>query len=79
MTDTLPREVDYLQRYDQLNEFIKNYIEMPDKMISLLIRFLEQSNGKLSMRGLGKEFAKLADQEVEVIEEKYAEVFFRNE
>ncbi len=27
---TLPEEIAYLRKYDFLNEFIKNYIDMPD-------------------------------------------------
>lgn len=72
---TLPEEVDYLTKYDLLNDFIKNYIDMPDKLVDLLIRFLNQSNGKLSKRACGKEFAALTEKEVRVIENKYDEIF----
>ncbi len=44
---TLPEEVDYLKKYDQLNNFIKNHIDMPDKLVDLLIRFLDQNGGML--------------------------------
>jgi len=47
---TLPEEVDYLVKYDLMNTFIKNYIDMPDKLIDLLIRFLRQNQGVLSKR-----------------------------
>lgn len=47
---TLPEEVDYLTRHDLLDDFIKNYIDMPDKRIDRLIRFLRQNNGRLSKR-----------------------------
>lgn len=72
---TLPDEVEYLKRYDLLNEFIKNYIDMPDKLVDLLIRFLAQNGGKLSKRAREKEFEKLADREIKAIEQKYAEIF----
>jgi hypothetical protein len=72
---TLPEEVDYLTKYDLLNEFIKNYIDMPDKLIDLLIRFLNQNSGQLSKRARGKEFAALTDIEVQAIENKYDEIF----
>lgn len=71
----LPEEVGYLRKYDLLNEFIKNYIDMPDKMVALLIRFLSQNDGKLSKRGRAKEFEKLTEKEIQTIEVKYAEVF----
>ena len=72
---TLPEEVAYLKKYEMLNEFIKNYIDMPDKLVDLLIRFLAQNNGKLSKRAREREFAKLTDIEIQTIEQKYAEIF----
>lgn len=75
VSQTLPEEVEYLRKYDLLNEFIKNYIDMPDKLVDLLIRFLSQNNGKLSKRGRAKGFEQLTDKEIQAIEAKYAEVF----
>jgi Fic family protein len=72
---TLPEEVEYLRKYDLLNEFIKNYIDMPDNLIDLLIRFLTQNNGKLSKRAREKEFEKLTSPEIRAIEQKYEEIF----
>ena len=44
---TLPEEVYYLARYDLLNDFIKNYIDMPDKSVDwhmyLMSLFPQQS------------------------------------
>ena len=72
---TLPEEVDYLTRHDLLNEFIKNYIDMPDQRVDLLIRCPRQNNGRLSKRARHKEFAALTDKEARAIENKYDEVF----
>ena len=74
----LPEEVKYLERYDRINIFIKNYIDMPDKMVDLLITFLRQNEGILSKRALGKEFAQLTDKEAQAIESKYREVFLND-
>jgi hypothetical protein len=72
---TLPEEVSYLKKYDLLNDFIKNYIEMQDKLVDLLIRFLDQHDGKLSKRARDKEFSQLTEDEVQTIERKYDDVF----
>jgi len=72
---TLPHEVNYLIKYDLLNEFIKNYVDMPDKLVDLLIRFLNQNNGKLSKWAKEREFEKLTDREIQAIQQKYAEIF----
>jgi hypothetical protein len=75
VNNTLPDEVAYLRKYDLLNEFIKNYIDMPDRLADLLIRFLMQNNGKLSKRAQQKEFEKLTAQEISAIEQKFKEIF----
>jgi len=72
---TLPAEVDYLLKYDQLNSFIKNFLDMPDNKVDLLIRFLVQNGGRLSKRAIGKEFSGLTEQERQAIEARYLEVF----
>lgn len=72
---TFPEEVDYMTKYDLLNDFIKNYIDMPDKLVDLLIRFLNQNNGKLSKRARDREFNQLTEDEVQTIERKYDDVF----
>lgn len=72
---TLPEEIEYLRKYDLLNDFIKNYIDMPNHLIDLLIRFLTQNKGTLSKRAQEKEFEKLTSSEIRAIETKYAEYF----
>lgn len=75
ITKALPEEVDFLQKYDQMKSFIDNYIDMPDHITDLLIRFLRQNKGKLSNRALKKEFSALTAKEVNVFESKFAEIF----
>ena len=76
---TLPEEVRYLTKYDLMNDFIKNYIDMPDKLVDLLIRFLTQNNGRLSNRARSKEFVLLTESEVRAIEVKYDEIFHQGD
>jgi len=71
----LPAEVDYLQRYDLMKSFVNQYIDMPDHTADLLIHFLNQNEGKLSKRAQNKEFNTLTRDEIEVLENKYEEVF----
>jgi Fic family protein len=73
--NTLPAEVAYLQKYDLLSNFIKNYLDMPDKTVDLLIRFLINNKGILSARALSQEFKGLEKKEIAAIEEKYHEIF----
>lgn len=75
VTKVLPDEIKYLQQYDEMKAFVNGYIDMPDHTVSLLINFLYQNNGKLSKRARGKEFAALRDEEVQVFEDKFGEIF----
>lgn len=68
---TIPAEVEYLKRYDEMKTFLEDLYEMPDKTIALLVRFLEQGKGKLSERAQSKEFKELKASEVKAIEQKY--------
>lgn len=75
ITETVPNEVIYLQKHDQMKAFINNYLDMPNLKIDLLIRFLSQNQGKLSNRARSKEFEALKDEEIQLIESKYQDIF----
>ena len=71
----LPRELKYLRNYDDMKRYLDDYFEMPDKTVALLIRFLEQNNGKLSKRAKMREFDVLTDEEIGQIENNYDALF----
>jgi hypothetical protein len=71
----IPNEVNYLLQYDEFKNYLDDEFEMPDKMVALLVRFLEQNNGNLSKRAREKEFTALKDAEVSRIELKFKEIF----
>jgi Fic family protein len=71
----IPEEVDYLEKYDRMKDYLDNLFEMPDKTVALIIRFLEQGSGNLSERARNKEFNALTADEIVRIEEKYREIF----
>ncbi len=71
----IPKEVDYLTKYDTFKKAIENEYEMPDKLIAILNRFLEQNNGVLSKRARDKEFVLLTKKEIQSVEEIYKEIF----
>lgn len=72
--DIIPKEVAYLTRFEVFKSAMEEY-EMPDRLIALLIGFLEQNNGLLSKRAREEEFEKLKDEEVSDIENLFKEVF----
>jgi Fic family protein len=71
----LPEEIRYLERYDTLKTRIAARFDMPDYRLDLLIRFLQQNNGKLSKRKQSKEFSTLTAEEALSLERLYQEVW----
>lgn len=71
----IPQEVAYLQKYDAMKVWLDDTFEMPDKMVAMLIRFLELNNGTLSKRARGKEFKDLTSSEIQKIEEYFQNYF----
>jgi hypothetical protein len=71
----IPNEVTFLQNYDEFKSYLDNTFEMPNNMVALLVRFLEQGNGVLSKRALKNEFSDLQEAEISDIENKYQEIF----
>ena len=75
LVNIIPNEVEYLKKYDAFKQFLDRRFEMPDNMISLIVGFLEQGNGTLSVRLRKKEFSALTQIEVEEIETTFKEIF----
>lgn len=78
LVNVIPNEIEYLKKFDEFKRFIDNKFEMPDNMISLLVGFLEQGNGKLSKRAKSNEFNKLTIDEISNIEKQFQSVFLDN-
>jgi Fic family protein len=72
---TIPEEVEYLEKYDLMKGYLDNLFQMPDKTVALIVRFLQQGKGRLSERAKAKEFKELTEEEVRSIENKYQEIF----
>jgi Fic family protein len=71
----IPQEVNYLRKYDSMKAWLDDKFEMPDNLVALLIRFLEQHKGRFSKRARTKEFEALSDSEIEEIENKFRSIF----
>lgn len=73
--DIMPKEVDYLARYDRMRLALNQCVEMPDRSADMLIRFLRQNKGRFSKRARAGEFKALTEVECRDIEAAYAEIF----
>jgi hypothetical protein len=71
----IPEEVVYLQHYDEMKSMLDDKFSMPDNLVDLLIRFLEQNNGAISKRAMGNEFSMLTEEEVNEIEGTFKSIF----
>jgi len=76
VTQDLPREVAYLEGYDEFSRRVQEEVaDMPDRTIDLLSTFLRQNGGTLSKRVRTREFERLTADEVEQIEALYSSCF----
>lgn len=72
--NNMPAELDFLHRYDQLKQALREVVDMPDRKLDLMITLLHQNNGKLAKRRR-KQFEELTDAEVERMEGLYLALF----
>lgn len=70
----LPHETDFLRRYDHFRARVGAIVDMPERSIDLLFRFLQQNGGQLSNRAREREFAALTAGEAETIEQLYGKL-----
>lgn len=73
--EDLPREVRFLEAFDSFNQAVQQIVDMPTAQVELLLKFLEQNQGRLSQRGRSREFEALTPVEVEQMEAIYADAF----
>ncbi len=72
--EDLPNETEFLRRYDLFRTGVTSMIDMPDRTVDLLFRFLHQNSGRLSNRAREHEFRSLTNSEAGQIEALYDEV-----
>jgi len=71
----MPPETAFLRNYDVIRASVEGLVDMPERTIDLLYRFLRQHGGTLSRRARTRELVALTDHEVERIEAIYAASF----
>jgi len=70
----VPKELLFLQRYDELKGDIQNIVDMPDNKVDRMIIFLHQNKGKLASRKR-KLYKEMNDNEIKQMEQAYIQVF----
>lgn len=75
ITRIIPKEINYLEKYDRIKNAINSIINLPNTRVDLLIKVLNQNKGKLSDRKRQKDFDELSEEDISMIEQSYAEIF----
>ena len=74
ITEDIYQEMDFLLKYDQIKDAIQETVEMPNRSIDLMIKFLHQNRGVLAARKRNH-FPELTDDEISEMEKAYRDVF----
>ncbi len=69
---SVPQEIHFLLSYDRARTAVRDIVDMPDRLLDLLLRLMGQQGGRLSVRKREKHFAMLTDDEVARIEAAFA-------
>lgn len=71
----LPEELAFLESRDGFHRRVTAIVDMGERRLDLLLRFLRQNHGTFSKRAITEEFSALTDQEVMDIESIYQKLF----
>ena len=63
-----PEELRFLERYDRLKAGVEDVVDLPNRLLSMLLRLVRQNGGRLSATKRSSTFAMLTDDEIEQIE-----------
>ena len=73
--EVIPRELLFLDSCDRFSTGVRRLVDMPERLVELLRRFLKQNGGRLSARARQREFSALTDAEARDLERLYADSF----
>jgi hypothetical protein len=74
ITEDIFWEMEFLVKYDETKSAFRNIVDMPDKQIDLLIKFMHQNRGTFPARKRTK-FSVLTDDELNKMQTAFREIF----
>lgn len=74
LAEDMPRELQFIQRYDEAKRELQGIVDMPDKEINLMLTFFHQNNGVFPKRRRER-FHKLTDEEIARMQAVYRRVY----
>lgn len=72
------QELEFIYKYDLMKNTIQKIVDLPDRKMDLLIRFLNQNNGKLSKKKYEKYFSQLTKIEISKITHALSKFYQQN-
>lgn len=76
--EEMPQELTFILRFDDAKKAMQDIVDMPDKLIALMLKYLHQNKGVLAKKRRA-EFSKLTDEEIELMQEAYRMVYVSDE
>ncbi|MEO6723107.1 MAG: Fic family protein [Ferruginibacter sp.] len=72
--EDMPDELTFIQRYNEAKKELQRIVDMPDKLINMMLTFLHQNKGVFPKRRR-EYFEKLTDSEIQKMEDAYRSVY----
>lgn len=72
--EDMPEEMLFIQRYDEAKKEIQHIVDMPDRLINMMLAFLHQNKGVFPKRRR-EYFKQLTDEEIQKMVEAYKKVY----
>jgi len=74
LNEDMPNELIFIQRYDEVKKALQHIVDMPDRIINLMIMFLHQNKGVFPKRRR-EDFTKLTDDEINEMQVAFRKIF----
>jgi fido (protein-threonine AMPylation protein) len=74
LTDDMPDELLFIQRYDEAKKELQRIVDMPDKKLTNMLMFLHQNKAVFPKRRR-EQFNELTDREIQQMQDAYRKVF----
>lgn len=74
LKEDMPEELTFIQRYDEVKKELQHIVDMPDKLLNLMIMFLHQNRGVFPKRR-HEQFKELTDHEINRMQNVFKKIF----
>ena len=72
--EDMPKELSFVQRFDEAKQALQQIVDMPDKLIMMMLTFLHQNKGVFPKKRR-EYFNKLTDEEIQQMQNAYRRIY----